>query len=158
MVELGFHELQAELPEQLLVPSCLPGIHLRLFFGDLLLVFLRLFFEHRLHEYDASASLETCLHLEQDCLEVLAMEVAEAPDAQDAVIPTLGPEVVLDESFVPDDISRHLGDHLFGPVQQLDVAEAVLVHWNVPSPASHNLKDSIVLALLVEAQVSEHSR
>ena len=155
-MEPGFQELQAELLEQLLVPSSLPGLHLRLFFGDLLLVFLTLFFDHRLHEYDASTSLETCLHLEQDCLEELTMEIAEAPDAQDAVIPTLGPEVVLDESFVPDDISRHLGDHLVGPVQQLDIAEAVLVHWDVPSPASHYLDDAVALVLLVEAQVSEH--
>ena len=45
------------------------------------------------------------------------MKVTEAPDAQDAVIPTLGPKVVLDESLVADDISRHLRNHLVGPIK-----------------------------------------
>jgi hypothetical protein len=103
--------------EQLLVPSSLPGLHLRLFFGDLLLVLLRLFAEYWLHEHDEATGLDTGLHLEQDRLEVFAMQVAEAPDAQDAVIPSFGPEVVLDESLVADDISRHLGDHLVGPIK-----------------------------------------
>ena len=103
--------------EQLLVPSSLPGLHLRLFFGDLLLVFRRLIAEYWLHEHDEATGLDTGLHLEQDRLEVFTMQIAEAPDAQDAVIPNLGPEVVLDESLVADDISRHLSDHLVGPIK-----------------------------------------
>ena len=103
--------------EQLLVPSSLPGLHLRLIFGDLFLVFLRHFAEYWLHEHDEATGLDTCLHLEQYRLEIFTMQVAEAPDAQDAVIPNLGPEVVLDESLVAYDISRHLGDHLVGPIK-----------------------------------------
>ena len=117
LVERGVQEMQAELLEQLLVPSCLPGLHLRLIFGDLLVVVLRPIAEYRLHEYDEATGLDTCLHLEQDSLEIFTMQVAEAPDAQDAIIPNLGPEVVLDESLVADEISRHLGDHLVGPIK-----------------------------------------
>ena len=117
LVERGGQELQVELLEQLLVPSSLPGLHLRLIFGDLFLVVLRHFAEYWLHEHDVATGLDTCLHLEQDRLEFFAMQVAEAPDAQDAVIPSLKPEVVLDESLVADDISWHLGNHLVGPIK-----------------------------------------
>ena len=117
LVERGVQELQVELLEQLLVPSSLSSLHLRLIFGDLPLVDLGTFAEHWLHEHDEATGLDTGLHLEQHRLEIFTMQVAEAPDAQDAVIPTLEPEVVLDESLVADDMSRHLGDHLVGPIK-----------------------------------------
>jgi hypothetical protein len=68
LVELDVQELQAELLEQLDVAAGLPGLHLRLIFGNILLVGFRLFFEHWLHEYDVSSSFKTSLHLVEDCL------------------------------------------------------------------------------------------
>ena len=64
LVERGVQELQAKLLEQVLVPSCLPGLDLRLSFSDLLLVGRRLIYEHRLHEHDEATGLDAGLHPE----------------------------------------------------------------------------------------------
>ena len=50
LVKLDVQELQVELLEQLDVDTGFPGHDLRFSFSDPLLVYLGLFFEHRLHK------------------------------------------------------------------------------------------------------------
>ena len=89
-------DLDAQSLELALVPALFPGLFVPAVLIPLDRLMNGVFGEYRLHEYDVAQFLDALLHAGQSIQESLAPQVAEAPDAQDAVVLVHRPLKVLD--------------------------------------------------------------
>ena len=105
------------------VPVTLPDLHALSLLNKIFFVAVSIVHQHRLLENDVTDFLDALLHASEGILQGYALQVAKAPDANDAVVVVIRPLEVFDVLLVLRHAFGHALHHFLRAVQHLDVPE-----------------------------------